>query len=79
MITLLKTKNCVWCQPARKFFEEYGLAYEEIDVAEHPEWIPKIQEAFGKLKVPVLVVDGEFKHMGFDLETYKKILLINAN
>ncbi len=52
---------CGDCQLLKKFMDERGIAYENRDIREQPEHAEVLREATGKLGVPYLVIDGEWK------------------
>ncbi|MCI0402584.1 MAG: glutaredoxin family protein [Acidobacteria bacterium] len=52
---------CSDCRAARRFLEEGGVAYEPINIEEHPEAVDLILEKNeGKRKVPTFEVDGRW-------------------
>ncbi len=61
------TAWCGDCRNAKRFLNERGIAYEEIDIEQHggaAEYVMKING--GKRKVPTFEIDG----CAFDLSPY---------
>ena len=53
--------GCGDCRAAKRFLEEAGVAYEAINIEEHPEAVDLIVEKnHGKRKVPTFEVDGRW-------------------
>ncbi len=52
---------CGDCQLLKGFMDANGIAYENRDIRQHPEHGVELQEKTGKLGVPYVVVDGEWK------------------
>ncbi len=52
---------CGDCRAAKRFLEEAGVAYEEINIEESPDAVDLILEKNnGKRKVPTFEVDGRW-------------------
>jgi glutaredoxin len=66
---------CPSCKKARKWLEEHGFYYIEINVNEVPAAAKQVREwADGNLVVPPFDIDGEVI-LDFDLEKLSEILL----
>lgn len=55
-VTIFTTNTCAYCVMVKKWLAAKDIAYEEVNLDEHPE---KQQEAFalsGQLAVPVTVI-----------------------
>lgn len=60
-ITLYCTRWCADCSRAKKFLEERGVAYNEINIDEFPEAEDLILRVNnGRRKVPTVMVDGRY-------------------
>lgn len=60
-ITIYSTTTCGHCRRLKRQLDEAGIAYEEIDVDEHPDYGDRIVEATGGYRVvPSVEVDGDF-------------------
>ncbi len=66
-IKMYTTTRCSDCRHAKRFLNERGVAYEEIDIEQHEgaaEYVMKIND--GKRKVPTFEVGGR----AFNLSPY---------
>ncbi len=52
---------CGDCQLLKAFMDEHGLAYEVRDIKADPAHAEELESKTGKLGVPYVVVDGEWK------------------
>jgi mycoredoxin len=58
-IVIYTTPWCGDCKDAKRFLEERGIAYEEIDIELHPEAAGIVMQLNdGMRKVPTLDVEG---------------------
>jgi glutaredoxin 3 len=55
-IRIYTTNTCAYCVMVKKWLENKGLAWEEVNVEEHPERAQEAFEISGQLAVPVTVV-----------------------
>jgi mycoredoxin len=58
-IVVYTTPWCRECKIAKRFLEERGIAYEEVDIEQHPEaaeYVMRLND--GMRKVPTLDVEG---------------------
>lgn len=60
-IVLYSAALCSDCQRLKSFMDAEGVAYELRDIKEDPEHGRELEEKTGKLGVPYLIVDGEWK------------------
>lgn len=58
-IRLFVKPFCGWCQEAKDWLDERGLAYEELDVILNRAAFQEMKELTGQTKAPVIEVDGE--------------------
>ena len=63
MIKIYTTPTCAYCHVLMDWFDEMGVAYEELDATKYPEITT----------VPVTEIDGE-RIVGFDRPAIKKAL-----
>ena len=62
-VEIYSTLFCPYCARAKGLLEKKGVAYENIDVLEHPERRDEmIERAGGRYTVPQIFIDGE--HVG---------------
>jgi mycoredoxin len=55
------TTRCGDCRLAKRFLDELGIAYEEVNIDEYPEAVEIVLKATGgKRQVPTLEIDGRF-------------------
>lgn len=65
-IIIYSAKLCSDCQALKAFMDANGVDYETRDIRENPEHGKELEEKTGKLGVPYLVIDGEWKR-GYDV------------
>jgi glutaredoxin 3 len=58
-ITIFTTNTCAYCVMVKKWLGAKGIAYEEVNLDEHPERQKDAYELSGQLAVPVTVVTKE--------------------
>ncbi len=75
-VTLYSTPTCAYCITLKKFLEEKGIEFQEIDVSENKEAADRMVEKTGQMGVPVTEIDGEMI-VGFDRDKISKALNIN--
>lgn len=56
-ITIYSTPTCHYCQLAKAYFKEHGIAYTEHDVAADIEKRKEMISLTGQLGVPVIKID----------------------
>ncbi len=66
-VVIYSTPTCHFCQIAKDFLKEKGIAYSEFDVAHDLERRQEMIQKSGQMGVPVIVVDNEMI-IGFDQE-----------
>ena len=71
---------CGDCSAAKRFLEEAGVAYEDINIEENPDAVDLILEKNnGKRKIPTFEVDGRwFAVSPFDPELLARELGLDA-
>ena len=63
MIKVYSKPNCVRCEMAKRYLQDKGVKFEEIDVFEDDEALAMLRDK-GFSQMPVVSMDGEF-HTGF--------------
>ena len=58
-VVLFSTDSCTYCEHAKSLLSKRGVAFEEIDLSEHPELQAQLTEVTGMESYPQIVVDGE--------------------
>ena len=59
-IIVYSAKLCGDCQLLKAYMDAQGIAYENQDIREHPEFGEELEEKTGKLGVPYLLIDDEW-------------------
>ncbi len=72
-VILYTTPTCAFCSVVKKYFEDKGIEYQEVDVSEDEEGLEKMQEKTGQMSVPVILIDEEAV-VGFDKKKIEKLL-----
>ena len=72
-IRIYSTPTCVYCMMAKKFFEDKGIKFENIDVSENEKAAKEMVEKSNQMGVPVIEIDGKII-VGFDEEKIQKLL-----
>lgn len=71
-ITLFSKNNCMQCKMTKKFLEQNGAEFEEINIDEHPE---KIDYLVGLgFKAAPVVEAGDVRFSGFQPAKLKEII-----
>ncbi len=73
-VTIYSTPTCHYCNLAKTFFKEHGIAYTEINVAADREKAKEMVQKSGQLGVPVISID-ETLVVGFDESKLRSLLL----
>jgi len=76
-IEIFSTPTCHFCNLAKAWFKEKGLAYEEYDVASNVEKRKEMVEITGQLGVPVIVI-GQDVIIGFNPNKIEEILSLTV-
>ena len=63
MIIVYSKPNCMQCSFAKKYLNDKGIAFEEIDVFEDAEALAMLRDK-GFSQMPVVSIEGDF-HTGF--------------
>ena len=71
MIKVYSKPNCMQCSFAKKYLDDKGVKYEEIDVFKDAEALAMLRDK-GFSQMPVVDVEGEF-HTGFQPNILAKV------
>lgn len=71
MVTVYSKPNCFQCEGAKKYLQNKGIEYKEINVFEDGEALQMLRDA-GYAQMPVVDIDGE-KHTGFRPDILAKV------
>lgn len=58
-VVLFSTDACSYCVHAQSLLSKRGVAFEEVNLGEHPELRADLAEVTGLDGFPQIVVDGE--------------------
>jgi len=72
-IKLYTRRWCGWCQEAKAYLRQHGLAFEEVHVGDNPAAYEEMQKLSGQRFVPTIVVDGHVL-ADFDVNQLKTFL-----
>ncbi len=75
-VTIYSTPTCVYCNAAKAFFKEKGVAYTEHNVAADAEKRKEMIDKSGQMGVPVIDIDGQLV-IGFNQPKIKQLLGIS--
>ena len=71
MITIYSKPNCMACNFSKKYLDDKGVKFNEIDVFEDAEALAMLRDK-GFSQMPVVSIDGEF-HTGFQPNILSKV------
>ena len=72
MITVYSKPNCMACNFSKKYLEDKGVKFEEIDVINDKEALAMLRDK-GYAQLPVVDINGE-KHTGFRPDVLAKVV-----
>ncbi len=58
-VVLFSTESCTLCVHARSLLSKRGVAFEDVDLTDHPELQAELASVTGLESFPQIVVDGE--------------------
>lgn len=71
-ITVFTTSTCSYCPMVKRYLQNKGLAYDEVNLEEHPERQAEALEMSGALTVPITIVtktdDSREVIVGYNLQ-----------
>jgi mycoredoxin len=59
-VTMYSAPWCRDCRAAKRYLDEHGIAYTEIDIEADPAASDEVIQHVGKRAIPQLVLDGEW-------------------
>ena len=72
-ITVYTSPSCHWCRVAKRYLEEKGLPYREIDIIANKRGRQEMARMTGQYGVPVIRV-GERAMTGWDKAEFERLL-----
>lgn len=76
-IKVYSTPTCPYCTIAKKYFDDNGVKYDEVDVSLDEKQAEEMQQKSGQMGVPVIIINSEDKEdviVGFDKNKIDQIL-----
>ena len=58
MVTIYSKNDCVQCKMSKKFLDQHGVEYKEINLDEQPEFIDHVK-GLGFSAAPVIETDND--------------------
>jgi len=58
-VILFSTDSCTFCVHAKSLLSTRGVAFEEVNLGEHPELQAELASVTGLTSFPQIIVDGE--------------------
>ena len=77
-VKVYSTPTCGYCNMAKKYLQEKGIAYKELDVSVDAGAAREMVNLTGQMGVPVITVNGEVV-IGFNRPVLDKLLAGNNN
>ncbi len=68
---------CGDCFRARRWLDEHGIAYREIDIEAEPEYADTVRRIAGKIVTPTFEI-GEDTCVNFDEPRLRALLLVES-
>ena len=59
-VIIYTTQSCPHCHRAKELLKRKKIAFEEIDVADDFKKRQEIQDRYGWMTVPIIIMDGKF-------------------
>ena len=72
-VIIYSTPTCGYCNAAKTFFKEKGIAYTEYNVAAEPARRAEMIEKSGQMGVPVIFIDTDMV-IGFNKPKIQQLL-----
>jgi glutaredoxin-like YruB-family protein len=57
-VIIYTTPTCQYCHAAKHLFDQYGVAYRDLDVSGNPEAAQEMLYKSGQLGTPVIDING---------------------
>ncbi|MBS9336460.1 glutaredoxin-like protein NrdH [Fructobacillus papyrifericola] len=71
-VTVFTKNNCVQCKMTKKYLDQLGVGFEEINIEEQPEYLAQIK-AEGFKQTPVVKIEGQEAFSGFQPAVLKQL------
>ncbi|MEM4389411.1 MAG: glutaredoxin domain-containing protein [Candidatus Micrarchaeia archaeon] len=73
VVKIYSTPTCPYCAMAKRFFEENGVRYIDVDVSRDEAAAREMIAKSGQMGVPVIEIDGQII-IGFDVPAIRRAL-----
>jgi glutaredoxin-like YruB-family protein len=77
-IKVYSTPTCPWCIKAKKFLQDNGVPFQNLDVASDSQAREEMIKKSGQMAVPQIEIDGELQ-IGYDEGWLKDKLGLTKN
>ncbi len=71
-ITVFTTSTCSYCPMVKRYLQSKGLAYDEVNLEEHPDRQAEVFQMSGAMTVPVTLItktdDTQQVVVGYNLQ-----------
>ncbi len=72
-VIIYSTPTCHYCNEAKAFFKDNGIAYQEYDVQSDLKRRKEMVDKSGQMGVPVIFIENQMI-VGFDEEKVREIM-----
>jgi glutaredoxin-like YruB-family protein len=72
-VTVYSTPTCTWCNTLKRYFDEHGVRYTDIDVSSNQQKAEEMVRRSGQQGVPQTDINGTVV-IGFDKNKINKLL-----
>jgi glutaredoxin 3 len=72
-VIVYSTPTCPYCKMVKQYFDENGVAYQDVDVAADEKAAEEMVKKSGQMGVPVVDINGQII-VGFDKEELASVL-----
>ena len=73
MLKVYSIEECTWCAKVKRYLQQKGVEYLEINVEEYEQAFKEMLRISGQQTVPVLEKDGQVV-VGFDKKQIDELL-----
>jgi glutaredoxin 3 len=77
-VKIYSTPTCGFCHQAKKFLDDRGVHFTDIDVSRDRQAAEEMVRLTGQMGVPVIVIDGEVI-VGFNRPRIEQLIATNGN
>ncbi len=59
-VVIYTTQSCPHCHRAKEILKRKKIVFQEIDVTDDPKKRQELEDRYGWMTVPMIVIDGKF-------------------